>query len=438
MFRDRFGWNGRCLARAGVAVEICLALIFLVEATTADDWPAWRGPRGDGTCLEKGLPTRWSAVENVAWKVPLPERGNSTPIIWGERIFVTQALEQQHRRTLICFDRRDGRQLWQQGTDWKEPDPTHGTNPYCASSPVTDGERVIAWFGSAGLFCYDMQGKELWRRELGTQKHIWGYGASPVLHDDLCYLHFGPGDGSFLIALDKKTGATVWKHDEPINRQGTAEAKFASVDYHGSWTTPIIREVEGRQELLISFPFRLCGLDPRTGKEYWTCSGINPLVYTSPLFSDGIIVGMGGFNGMTIALRAGGNGDITADRRLWRHPKTKQRIGSGVIHEGHIYIHNDPGIAECFNLSSGELVWEQRLDGGTNWSSLMLANGLCYSITQRGDCFVFRASPTFELVAKNSLGEAELSNASVAPSNGQLFLRTHQHLWCIGQRTPPP
>jgi len=438
MVQYQLGWNGRLLLRAGAAILSCLAPCCLPPSARADDWPAWRGPRGDGTCLEKGLPTRWNAEENVAWKVALPERGNSTPILWGDRIFVTQALEQQNRRTLICFDRRDGRQLWQQGTEWKDPDPTHGTNPYCASSPVTDGERVIAWFGSAGLFCYDMHGKELWRRELGVQKHIWGYGASPVLHDELCYLHFGPGENSFLIALDKKTGTTVWKHDEPINRQGTTEAKFASVDYHGSWSSPIIRDVEGRQELLISFPFRLCGLDPRTGKEYWTCSGINPLVYTSPLFSDGIVVGMGGFNGMSIALRAGGDGDVTADRRLWRHPKTKQRIGSGVIHEGHIYIHNDPGVAECFNLASGELVWEQRLDGGTNWSSVMLADGHCYTFTQRGDCFVFKASPTFELVAKNSLGEAELSNASVAPSDGQLFLRTNRHLWCIGKRNATP
>ena len=141
---------------------------------------------------------------------------------------------------------------------------------------------------------------------------------------------------------------------------------------------------------------------------------------------------MGGYSGMSIALKAGGSGDITKENRLWRHPKTKQRIGSGVIHEGHIYIHNDPGIAECFDLKTGETAWEQRLDGGTNWSSIMLADGLCYTITQKGDCHVFKASPKFELVATNSLGEQ--SNSSIVPSDGQLFIRTFQNLWCIGQR----
>jgi outer membrane protein assembly factor BamB len=413
---------------------LMVVVVALESSAIAENWPAWRGPRGDGTCLETGLPTKWSATENVAWKTPLPERGNSTPIVWGDRVFVTQAIEKEGRRTLMCFDRRDGKLLWQQGTEWKEPEPTHGTNPYCASSPATDGERVVAWFGSAGLFCYDFEGNELWKRDLGIQKHIWGYGSSPVMFGDLCYLHFGPGERSFLIAVNPQTGTTVWQHDEPINTEGTSEAKFSNPDYTGSWSSPIFREVDGRSQLLISFPFRVCALEPQSGGEIWTCTGTNALAYTSPIFADGIVVGMGGFNGMSIALKAGGKGDVTNGQRLWRHPRTKQRIGSGVIHDGYIYIHNDPGIAECFNLQSGELVWEQRLQGagsrGTNWSSVMLADGLCYTINQSGDCFVFRASPQFELVATNPLGEH--SNASIVPSDGQLFVRTYQHLWCIG------
>jgi outer membrane protein assembly factor BamB len=414
-----------------------VVMLFTFQASVnAENWPEWRGPRGDGTCIEKGLPTTWTKTENVTWKVALPERGNSTPIVWGDRVFVTQAIEKEGRRTVMCFDRRDGKLIWQSGTEWKEEDPTHGTNPLCSASPVTDGERVVAWFGSAGLFCYDLEGKELWKRDLGIQRHIWGYGSSPVLHGDLCFLHFGPGERSFLIAVNKRTGETVWQHDEPINREGTSEAKFSKADYYGSWSTPLIRDIQGRMELIISFPFRVCALDPSSGKELWTCSGINALVYTSPIVADGVIVGMGGFGGMSIAFKAGGNGDITQSHRLWRHPRTKQRIGSGAIHDGRIYIHNDPGIAECFDLHTGELVWEQRLSGegsrGTNWSSVMLADGLCYTINQGGDCFVFKASPEFELVSTNPLGEH--SNSSIVPSDGQLFIRTYQHLWCIGQR----
>lgn len=402
------------------------------SSTIAENWPGWRGPRGDGTCTEKGLSTTWSTTENVAWKIALPERGNSTPVVWGDRVFVTQAIEKENRRTLMCFDRKEGKLLWQKGTEWKEKELTHGTNPYCASSAVTDGERVVAWFGSAGIFCYDNDGNELWTRDLGSQKHTWGYGASPVLHGDLCYLNFGPGERSFLIALNKKTGETVWNHDEPYNKNGTDEAKSGNPDYTGSWSSPLFREVNGRNELLISFPFRVCGMDPATGKEFWTCTGTNALAYTSPLFADGIVVGMGGYNGMSIALKAGGSGDVTKEQRLWRHPKTKQRIGSGVIHNGHIYIHNDPGIAECIELATGKLIWEERLKGGVNWSSVMLADNLCYTITQEGACNVFKASPKFELVATNLLGEQ--SNSSIVPSDGQLFIRTHQNLWCIGSR----
>ena len=425
-----------CLFAIVIIPSVPAATVLHAQESPSRDgnWPQWRGPHGDGTCDEIGLPTKWGATENIVWKTALPEPGNSTPVIWGDRIFVTQPLTKDGRRTLMCFDRNDGKLLWQAGTDWKEVDPTHDTNPLCSSSAVTDGERVIAWFGSAGLFCYDFEGREVWKRDLGIQKHIWGYGSSPVIHGDLCYLLFGPGERSFLIAVDKKTGETVWQHDEPINTNGTAEAPFASADFYGSWSTPLIRTIDGREQLIISFSFRLCAFDSLTGDELWTSNGINALAYTSPLIADGVVVAMGGYNGMSLAVKTGGSGDITASHRLWRHPKTKQRIGSGAIHDGRIFIQNDPGIAECFDLKTGELIWEQRLTGSsssTNWSSVMVAGGLCYTVTQGGDCFVFRAGPEFELIAKNSLGE--VSNSSVVASNGQLLVRTHQNLWCVGK-----
>lgn len=403
----------------------------------ASDWPQWRGPDGNGISVESGLPVRWSVEENIAWKVELPEPGNSTPVVWGDRVFVTQPRVKIHRRDLMCFDRRDGRLLWTAGTEWPGEDLTHSTNPPCSSSPVTDGERVIAWFGSAGLFCFDMEGRELWKRDFGVQKHIWGYGSSPVINGDFCYLNFGPGDRSFLVAVNCHTGETVWQHDEPVNERGTDEAPFTSRDYCGSWSTPVIGRIAGCEQLLVSFPFRICAFDPQSGTELWTSHGINALVYTSPLVANDRVVAMGGYNGMAIGLKieASSSGDITSSHRLWRHEKTRQRIGSGVIHEGHIYIHNDPGIAECFELETGRLIWQQRLSGSgsgaTNWSSIMVAGGVCYTINQAGDCFVFRAGPEFELIAANSLGES--SNSSVIASRGQLLIRTHRHLWCIGR-----
>jgi outer membrane protein assembly factor BamB/ribosomal protein L7/L12 len=400
----------------------------LVPAAFGQDWTQWRGPSGDGRSSATELPTTWSSTDKVAWKIPLPEPGNSTPIVYQDQVFLTQANAQS--RSLICYSLKDGSQLWQASTDWSGPDPTHGTNPFCSASPVTDGERVVVWHGSAGLFCYDLNGQELWKRDLGIQQHIWGYGSSPVLHQGRCYLNFGPGERSFLIAIDAVTGETIWQHETPINREGTTEAPFQNADYYGSWSTPVVASLAGKEQLVLSLPFRLCGFDLETGTELWTAEGINALVYTSPLIQDDIVVAMGGYNGMSIAVNIDEQGK---SKRLWRHAQTPQRIGSGAIHNGHLFIHNDPGIAECLNLETGETVWKERLSGpggkGTNWSSVMLADGLCYTINQSGDCFVFRADSEFELLSVNSLGET--SNSSMVPAAGGLLIRTHQHLWYI-------
>ena len=408
----------------------------------AGDWPAWRGPLGTGVSTETNLPVRWSTTEGVRWRVPLPEPGNSTPIVSKGRVFLTQPAGRE--RTLLCLDRTDGRRLWQQGVTTKlDEDPTHGTNPYCSPSPVTDGERVIAWYGSDGLHAYDRDGRKLWSCDLGVQQHIWGYGASPVIHGDLCFLSFGPGARTFLVAIDTMTGRIVWRHDEksdygrpPPPRPDGGRGNPAT--YVGSWTTPVVLRAGDRDQLLMTWPGRVAAYDPRTGGELWTCAGLNPLIYTSPICTGDTVVAMGGFGGMSLAVRAGGSGDVTDSHRIWHQPKARQRIGSAVIHEGHIYIHTDPGVAECLELATGRPVWEERLRGPgkgvQNWSSMMLAGGNLYSITQGGDCFVLRAGPKFELLAVNSLGER--SNASVVPSDGDLFIRTHSALWCIGGAGP--
>ncbi len=414
-----------------VALFAALAL-----SASAANWPAWRGPTGDGVCTETGLPLTWSPTENVKWKAPLPERGNSTPILWGDRVFVTQAINKDMKRLLLCFDRTTGRELWRVGTTG-EKELTHDTNPYCSASPATDGERIVVSFGSAGVFCYDFAGKELWKRDLGVQRHIWGNASSPVLAGDLCYLNFGPGERTFLIALDKKTGTTVWQHDEPGGASGEVKpADPKKPAWIGAWSDPLVRRVGERGELIMTYPGRVCAFDPASGRELWTCAGLSPLVYASPIFAVGIAVGMSGFGGSALAVRAGGSGEVTATHRLWQHPREKQRIGSGVIGDDHIYILDDPGVAECIELKTGRVVWEQRLKGlgpsGTNWSSLVLAEGRCYGMTQGGDAFVFKASPTFELLATNSLGE--MTNSSFAVSDGEIFIRTHKNLWCIATK----
>jgi len=407
-------------------------LLFLLTLSAvpalAANWPMWRGLNGDGTCSESGLPEKWSATENLAWKVELPERGNSTPVVWGNKVFVTQAVEKAGRRLLLCFDRKTGKQLWEAGTTWTEPELTHGTNPYCAASPATDGERVVVFFASAGVFCYDLNGKELWKRtDLGRQHHIWGNGTSPVIAEDRVFLNFGPGVNTVLYAFDKMTGKTLWQHKEP----GGVSGEGADKKWLGSWSDPLLRKVGARNELLMSYPGRACAFDPMNGQELWTCDGLTALVYNSPLYADGMLIAMSGYGGAALAVKAGGKGNVTERNRVWHLPKVSQRIGSGVVHEGHHYILSDGGILECRELKTGQMVFNERLKGN-NWSSLVLsADGKCYAANQIGDCFVFKAAPKFELLATNSLGEKIIG--SIAVSDGRLFIRGYKNLWCIGK-----
>ncbi|MBA4147017.1 MAG: PQQ-binding-like beta-propeller repeat protein [Verrucomicrobia bacterium] len=422
------------------AYFLSLGFFFSVITTSAlaANWPGWRGPTGYGITTETNLPTKWSDTENVRWKVKLPNRGNSTPIVWGKKVFVSQPIEDENRRTLICFDRATGKQLWQSGTVFQETETSHRTNPVCSPSPTTDGKRVIAWFGSAGVFCYDMDGKQLWHRDLGKQSHEWGYAASPVIYGDLCILNFGPGERSFLVALDKKTGKTVWQVDLPQVQPKERTDGFAgdSKGIIGSWSTPIIVKTNGRDELVLSLAEWLKGFDPKTGKELWRVGGLNPLLYTSPIYGDGIVVAMGGFHGTTIAAKPGGTGDVTDTHRLWQKSRTKNRLSSGVIHNGYLYVPNTPGIAECIELATGKTIWDERLPGiGAKtefWSSMVLAGDKIYIVNQSGDCVILRASPNYEILGVNAIG-SELTNGSLAVSDGDLFIRTHEHLWCISE-----
>ncbi|PYJ01451.1 MAG: hypothetical protein DME25_18085, partial [Verrucomicrobia bacterium] len=191
-------------------VTVCAAF-----SASAGNWPAWRGPEGTGISNEKNLPLKWSTSENVRWHVELPGPGNSSPIVWGDRVFVTQALEKENRRTLMCFDRANGKQLWQSGVTYAEQEPTQENNPYCSGTPASDGKLVYACFGSAGVSAYDFAGKEVWHRDLGKLTHMFGNSVSPILAGDLCILNFGPDAKARLIALNKKTGETVWKAEPP-------------------------------------------------------------------------------------------------------------------------------------------------------------------------------------------------------------------------------
>ena len=432
-----------------------LALHLCIAATaSAGNWPGWRGPEGAGVSLETDLPETWSANQNVRWRVPLPGPGNSSAIAWGNRVWIAQAIKSQKRRTVICFDRADGRQLWQAGPIYGQNEPTHENNPYCSATPVTDGERVVASFGSAGLYCYDLEGKELWHREFGPMNHMFGNASSPVLHGDLCILNFGPDPKARLIAVDKRDGHTLWEAEPPKVDPGEqpparggpgapgggpdpgGPAGSGAGPPGGAWGTPLLIKAGQRDELVMNFPNRLAGYEPRTGKQLWFSRGIDDWIFTTPLSGGGVVVGMssGTMGGTVLAAQPGGNGDVTESRRLWRLERLKsQSIGSGVIHDGYVYLIGEGGIASCLELKTGNKVWEERLKGpgakSSSWSSMLLAGGRIYVPNQSGDVFVLRAGPRFELLATNSVNEP--TNASLAASDGDLFLRTDRGLWCL-------
>lgn len=413
---------------------VCIALTFAASLAHAADWPAFRGPTYDGIAAEKSAPTTWSNAENVKWKAELPRPGNGSPIVVGDRVFVTSAEDDKGKqRSLYCFAANDGKQLWVRTVELDKVMPTHKTNPYCATTPLCDGKRVVVWHGSAGLWCYDMEGKELWSRDLGEFRHIWGYASSPVLYKNNIILHSGPGDRSFVAALNIETGETVWETEEPQDAKGS---RNKAGQYQGSWSTPVIAKVDGEDQIIVMLNTRVNAYDPETGEIIASCDGLRhdrgDLAYSSAVIAGDICFATGGFSGPALAFRLGGKGDVTETHRLWRQEKQPQSIGSGVAVDGYVYRPNaGPGTIQCIDPATGKVLWNQR--AGSHWASIIKVGDLLYATNQSGNTIVFKPNPEkFEQVASNRLGDH--CNATPAVANGRIYIRTDQHLYCIGEK----
>ena len=412
------------------SLSIC---IFFAAIANAENWPGWRGPKSLGHSSAKDLPLAWSDTENIRWRAPMPDTGNASPVVWGDHIFLTQATQKGTKRGILCIDRKTGKEKWSYYVEQKKVEPTHGTNPYGAATCVTDGERVITSLGSAGVLCVDFNGKELWRKDLGEFIHIWGSASSPVLHGDLCYLWCGPGERQFLIAMNKKNGEEVWRHEEPGGHSGQVKKGEKNAPWVGSWSTPVIAKIGDREELILSVPKKVKAFDPKSGKELWSCDGLTNLVYTSTVVSpDGIVVAMSGYSGSALAVKAGGNGDVTSTHRLWHHPKNQQRIGSCVIVGEHAFHVDEPGTASCFELKTGKDLWNRERLTGKTWGSPVHADGKIYVTNYDGDTFVFKPNPAkLEVLAENKLLDTVL--ASIAIADRDILIRGYKFLWCVGK-----
>jgi len=392
----------------------------------ADCWPGWRGKNGSGIAPGGSPPISFSAGAGVRWKVDVPGRGNSSPVVWGDVVLLSSAVDTSDQASLLilCFRRSDGRLLWQAEAG-KVTGHTHIKNGYASATVAADGRRIFAFFGGTGLFCYDFSGQLLWQADLGNLDHQYGTAASPVLYDDLVIQLCDSQDNSYLAAFDVEDGQQVWRTDRPSR---------------GCWSTPVLLEAEiankRRSELVVngtsaadSDGRMIIAYDPNDGRQLWRVRGTKDLVTPTPLVSGGLVFCSSGRNGPTIAVRPGGSGDVTDTHVVWKTNRGGAYIPSGVAYRNRLFLVHDAGSVTCYNAGNGELIWKKRLRGKFT-ASLVAADGRIYATNERGTVYVFAAADAFELLAQNEM-DARCCLATPAIAGGELFIRTGSQLFCI-------
>ena len=407
-------------------------LVVLSAASVNANWPQWRGPDLNGVSAERNLPLKWTAAENVAWKLAMPDRSGSTPIVWGERIFLNVA--EGDDLSLWCVDRSKGAVLWKRKLGGGNT--MMRKHNMASPSPVTDGKSVWVMTGTGLLKGFDFEGRELWARDIqkdyGAFGLKWGYASSPLLYEDSLYVQVLHGmttdDPSYVMRVDKKTGKTLWRVERPT------DAVSESPD---AYTTPTLLRVGKATEIVVSGGDYVTGHDPATGKELWRAGGLNPErqannnIVSSPIVSDGLVYVPSKMRPLLV-LRAGGRGDVTKSHLVW-----STDFGTYVptpVTDGKLfYVVNDRGIVFCFDAKTGKEVYgRQRVKPGSYSASPVLADGKIYVTNEDGVTSVIKAGPQFEVLAENDLAEYTLSSPAI--SEGQLFIRTSGHLYAIGQR----
>jgi outer membrane protein assembly factor BamB len=404
------------------AAAAAVSLRALMPAEGAEhQWPRLRGPDGQGTADDANLPLHWSPTENIVWKTEISDRGNSSPVVWNDRIFLTSASKDGTSRKILCYSRANGHLLWEHaagpsaGKEWLYP-----KNSYASSTPVTDGQRVIAFFASSGLVCVDFDGHEQWHVDLGAFPTMHGAGASPLLYRDevICIQYQSKGKTLF-AAFDKQTGKKLWQHDH---------------ENAMCWSTPVVVRVGDHDELVYNSSDHLSGYDPDSGKERWRISGTSGEAIPTVVVGGGLLYSASGRNGPTMAVRPGGTGDLTASNVVWRNLRGGPHVPSPLYRNGRLYIVNDTGIATCLDAADGRTIWQHRLRGRFSMSPVGCRDRILVT-NEEGHSTIFRAADKFEMLPENDLGEGVL--ATPALLGDRLYFRSAQHLWCIAGPTKP-
>ncbi|HET6882128.1 MAG TPA: PQQ-binding-like beta-propeller repeat protein [Pirellulales bacterium] len=445
-----------CSTWRAIVLAAAATLLNFTYRTQADDWPGWRGPARSGVSSETGLPSSWSEKQGVLWKVALPGSGISNAIVWGERVFVTSSDgRNQDELHLICLGRDDGGEKWHLRLWGSATTLYHPTKSSMASpSPVTDGEHVFAFYGSGDVVCVDFDGKLVWQRSLASEygafENRFAASSSPLLYHDLLLLqcdHYGP---SYVLAIDKATGANRWKADRPdvwLSWSSPQLMPANSVPDNGETDNdePPATSRKGPrtlkakavpaatntgEELLVCGSHRLDAYNPTTGEKLWTVGGMSRECVPTPVFGHGLVFAATGPNGQTVCIRPGGRGDVTGSHVVWSNPRGSPFVPSPIVVGNYLYLVDDKGVGTCLDAKSGRMTWRKRF-GGAFTASPVAGDGKLYFCDESGKTIVVATDTNkYRELARNQLDEAIF--ASPAISQGRLFIRTAEHLYCIG------
>lgn len=420
-----------------VIPTVLLSLTFTTMAC-AENWPAWRGPRGDGTSLDKQVPLIWDGEsgQNIRWKTPIPGTGHSSPIVWGNRVFVTTCLAESRQRVLLCLDAEAGEVLWSRNVVTAPLETKHNLNSHASSTPATDGKLIYVSFlevdgstipapnvgkprpvtpGQMVVAAYDFAGHRKWIARPGSFVSAHGYCSNPVLFENLVIVN-GDHDGdSYLVALDRQSGELVWKVEREYDTR--------------SYVTPLIREIDGKPQMVLSGSKRIVSLDPRSGEFLWTIEGPTEQFVASMVFDGSRFYMAAGFPTYHVmSVRPDGSGDVTDSHVAWHVTNARCYVPSPVLAGSYLFVADDRGTANCFDKDTGERLWQGRL-GRHFSSSLLTVQDKVLFIADDGETSVVEPGPELKVVAENKLGEWCYSSPAVA--NGALYIRGEQHLFCI-------